>query len=128
MDRKTAQLRKRLAKKTKKGLRGYPLGTLAFYGPDDTRASKVVASIIAGEGESPAFMKKWHDDEEELRHSPLVIEEATAFFEHHGALSVVAIDRIIGCPHEEGIDYEGEACPQCPFWASRDRWTGEVIQ
>jgi hypothetical protein len=30
---------------------------------------------------------------------------------------------IIGCPHEEGIDYpEKEDCPQCPFWKGRDRW------
>jgi hypothetical protein len=36
-------------------------------------------------------------------------------------------DRIIGCPHEEGIDYEGAACPACPFWAGRDRWTGERV-
>jgi hypothetical protein len=35
-------------------------------------------------------------------------------------------DRIIGCPHEEGIDYpEGEECPLCPFWKGRDRWSGE---
>jgi hypothetical protein len=32
-------------------------------------------------------------------------------------------DQIIGCPHEEGIDYEGATCPACPFWAGRDRWT-----
>ena len=34
----------------------------------------------------------------------------------------------LGCPHEEGVDYpEGQICPQCPFWAHRDRWTGEVM-
>jgi len=25
-------------------------------------------------------------------------------------------DRIIGCRHKEGIDYEGSTCPTCPFW------------
>ena len=30
---------------------------------------------------------------------------------------------IIGCPHEEDIDYQGPVCPKCPFWANRDRWT-----
>lgn len=26
---------------------------------------------------------------------------------------------------EEGIDYpDGEACPQCPYWAGRDRFSG----
>lgn len=29
---------------------------------------------------------------------------------------------MMGCPQEEGIDYPmGEACPQCPFWAGRER-------
>ena len=33
-------------------------------------------------------------------------------------------DRIIGCPHEEGIDYaDGTVCPMCPYWQDRDRWT-----
>jgi hypothetical protein len=41
--------------------------------------------------------------------------------------TVAMTDRIIGCPHEEGIDYEGPVCPHCPFWANRNRWTGEVI-
>ncbi|SJM33792.1 hypothetical protein [Mesorhizobium delmotii] len=28
---------------------------------------------------------------------------------------------------EEGIDYpEGSTCPDCPYWARRDRWTGEL--
>ena len=50
------------------------------------------------------------------------------FIEQHDVKSVVLSDRIIGCPHEEGIDYpQGEACPRCPFWAIRDRWTGEVL-
>ena len=41
----------------------------------------------------------------------------------HAVKGVVAVDRIIGCPHEEGIDYpEGGKCPACPFWASRDRF------
>jgi len=59
-----------LCKKTKKGFRGYPVATVAYYGPDNKRASKV----------------------------------------------------------EEGIDYpEGGICPKCPYWAYRDRWTGEII-
>jgi hypothetical protein len=41
----------------------------------------------------------------------------------------VVTDGIIGCPHEEGTDYpEGASCPQCPYWAGRDRFTHERIQ
>jgi hypothetical protein len=45
-----------------------------------------------------------------------------------GALSVVMTGGIIGCPHQEGIDYEGEWCPVCEFWHGRDRFTGKMIQ
>jgi len=46
-----------------------------------------------------------------------------AFIEAASALSVTMVDRIIGCPHEEGLDYEGLTCPVYPFRAGRDRWT-----
>jgi hypothetical protein len=44
------------------------------------------------------------------------------------AKSVVMTDRIIGCPHQAGVNYpKGQACLQCPFRAKWDRWTGEVL-
>jgi len=47
----------------------------------------------------------------------------------HGVKSVVMTDGIITCPREKGVDYpEALVCPQCPFWAHRDRWTGDVVQ
>jgi len=49
---------KRLTKKAKKGFRGYPVGTLAFYGPDDRRATNLVASIVEGEDEEPSVTEK----------------------------------------------------------------------
>ena len=128
MPSRTSQAKKRLAKKAKKGFRGYPVGTLAFYGPDDQRATKLVASIVEGEDEEPSVMEKWFSEEEDVRNNIEIIEQAAEFLEQHGARSVVMPDRIIGCPHEEGIDYEGPTCPECPFWAIRDRWSGEVIQ
>src|ERR1700730_12369152 len=35
--------------KKSKGFRGYPDGTIAFYGPDNQRASKVAVGVIAAE-------------------------------------------------------------------------------
>ena len=52
------------------------------------------------------------------------VREAVA----NGVLPVAMIDRIFGCPHQEGIDYEGEYCPVCEFWRGRDRFTGQMIQ
>ncbi len=118
-----------LKKKARHGFRGYPIATVAFYGPSDERASKVVASIINVEGDEPAELQRWFLQERDVRHDPVVADEILRFVQEHGARSVVMTDRIIGCPHEEGIDYPtGEVCPKCPFWASRDRWTGEYLQ
>jgi hypothetical protein len=114
-----------LRKKARAGARAYPVGTVAFYGPDDRRASKVVAAVIPGEGEAPAELRRWFSDDADLRADGEAFEEITAFFKTHGVRSVGMVDGILGCPHEEGIDYpDGEVCPACPFWAGRDRWTG----
>ena len=50
------QLLKRLCKKSKRGMRGWPVATIAFYGPDASRATKVVVSIIPTEGLEPSEM------------------------------------------------------------------------
>ncbi len=51
-----------------------------------------------------------------------------AFIEENEATSVGMTKDIIGCPHEEGIDYpEGESCPTCRYWKGRDRLTHEML-
>ena len=127
MDRQIARLKKRLAKKAKRGFRGYPVGTLACYGPDDRRASKLVAAIVEHEGGDAKEIRKWYSDKGDVRDDLEIIEEVIAFLEQLGARSVVMPETIVGCPHEETIDYHGAVCPECPFWANRDRWTGELI-
>jgi len=118
--------RDRLAKRRQKGFRGYPVATLAFYGPDDKRASKVAVGIVRTEEGELARLERWYTDTTDARNDPEISEAIVRFLDDEGAKSVVATDRIIGCPHEEGIDYpEGEPCPKCPYWAHRDRWSDE---
>ena len=111
-----------------KGFRGYPIATVAYYGPDDQRASKVAVGIVVKEGEYPSFLERWYSEQTDVRVDPGINRKIITFIQLHGAKSVAIADRIIGCPHEEGKDYpEGSACPQCPFWANRDRFSGEII-
>jgi len=118
-----------LKKKAKHGFKGYPIATVAFYGPNDSRASKVAVSIINAEDAEPSFLERWFLEEGDVRADPSITDQIVGFIQGHGAKSVSMADRIIGCPHEEGTDYpEGQVCPQCPFWANRDRWTGELLQ
>ena len=118
-----------LAKHARRGHRGYPVATVAYYGPDDKRASKVAVGIQLQEGSAATMMERWRSDLADARFDRAISKAVLEFIRSHGVRSVAMADRIIGCPHEEGVDYpEGEACPKCPFWAIRDRWSGEVIQ
>ena len=116
-----------LQKKARRGFQGYPVATVAFYGPDDQRASKVAVAIMPGEDAEPLALERWFSKDRDLRTDLTVAHNIQVFVEKHGVKSIVMADRILGCPNEEGIDYpEGQVCSQCPFWANRDRWTGEV--
>jgi hypothetical protein len=114
-----------LRRAARHGNQGFPIGTVAFYGPDDRRASKVVLGIILYEGAEPQ-LRKWASDTGDVRQDVAVLQAILNQMREHGVKSVAMTDRIIGCPHEEGTDYpEGQACPQCGFWRGRNRFTGE---
>ncbi len=115
--------RYQLHKKARRRTRTYPLATIAYYGPDDQLATKVVVGIVTQSDEVIA-LNKWFS-EQDVRFSAAINQQIVDFLAQHHAESVAMPDRIIGCPHEEGIDYPmGGACPQCPFWKDKDRWTG----
>ena len=120
--------RKRLGKRAKKGFRGYPVATVALYGPDDITATKLTVGIVPAESADATDLRRWFSEDADIRNDVDVAEEVLAFIAETGAKSVVMTDTIIGCPHEEGIDYEGPTCPDCPFWAGQDRWTGKRLQ
>jgi hypothetical protein len=104
--------RKRLSKRAKRGFRGWPLATVALYGPDDTMATKLSVGIIPAEDAEATDLRRWLSKEPtDIRDDNQVTEEVLAFITEAGAKSVVMTDRIIGCPHEEGIDYEGSPVP-----------------
>jgi hypothetical protein len=117
-----------LRKKARKGFRGYPAATIALYGPDDTRASKVVLGIFLHEGDE-AILERFFSEEEDVRQERSIGYRILELIRQYEVRSLAIADRIMGCPHEEGIDYpEGNSCPQCPYWAGRDRFTHERIQ
>ncbi len=118
--------KKWLSKNAKKGLRGFPLATVAHYGPTDKKATKLVVGIVPRDGAEPSEMRKWFSAED-IRENLDLYDEILDFIKAHEVQSGAMLDRIIGCPHEEGIDYpEGDACPECPFWEGRNRWSGKV--
>ncbi len=49
-------------------------------------------------------MQKWHSGTGRARGPPVMLGEFLTFFEEHRAKSIAMQDRIIDCPHEEGVD------------------------
>ena len=104
----------------------WPLGTLIFYGPDNRHATKVVAAVFERDG-TELGMKKWFEDRMDVRLDRRIGDEVSRFFDTHGVRRITMMAGIFGCPHEEGIDYpDGGVCPQCPFWATHDRYEESV--
>lgn len=126
---KRAHAQSWLGNKFRPGFRGYPIATVAFYGPNDRQATKVVVSVILTENNQPDSLKRWFSEGDlDVRRDAAIGEQVLAFLKTYAPRSAVVTDRVIGCPHEEGTDYpEGGSCPQCPYWAGRDRFTHERI-
>jgi hypothetical protein len=73
-------------------------------------------------------MRSWSSDAIDVRNDPVIAAELADWLRSQGITDTVSYDRIIGCPHEEGMDYPmGRSCPRCPFWAGIDRFTHEPI-
>jgi hypothetical protein len=115
-------LLQRIIAKASRGHRGDPVGTVAFYGPDDQRASKVVVGISPDANVGISETRKWFNDADDVREDAKILEEVLAFLSDRSVRSLVVTNGIYGCPHEEGIDYpEGQSCEQCSFWKDRPR-------
>jgi hypothetical protein len=102
-----------LRKFAARGFQGYPMATLAFYGPDDRKASKVVLGIIESEGGEPV-LRKWVREtaDKDLRYDVSLQNAWIEIIRREGAQTLSTIEEINGCPHEEGVDYPvGEPCP-----------------
>lgn len=125
---KIKRLPTKLQKRARRGYQGHPAATVAYYGPDASRASKVAVGIILREGEPVSDLRRWFTDSSDARLDPEINQEILEFVADHHVKTVAINPELMGCPHEEGIDYpEGGVCPHCPFWAGRDRFTGEYV-
>ncbi len=95
----------------------YPIGTVALYGPDDKRTTKIAAGVVKSPN-ADLIIERWVASD--VTTSPKVQRELKEFFERHGVKSIAMCEGNMGCPHEEGEDFpEGEDCPFCPFWAGK---------
>jgi hypothetical protein len=83
---------------------------------------KSLAIIFDEDDETRREMNRWFSAKGDIRRDAAIFEAMFGLTQSRGVRSVSMPEEILGCPHEEGVDYaEGESCPQCPFWAGRER-------
>ena len=117
-----------LRRRAKQGDQGYPMASIAFYGPDDKRATKAVLGIIGHEDAEP-HLYKWFADSKDVRYDTSTQRAILAKIQEHSIVSVIMSENLFGCPHEEGKDYpDGETCPQCLYWKDKDRYANILGQ
>jgi hypothetical protein len=92
------RLLKRLRKKARKGLRGWPIATVAFYGPNLSRATKVTVGIVPSENAEAKELRDWKVDRGDIRADPGIAQGILEFIEQHRVLSVAMTDSIIDWP------------------------------
>jgi len=129
MRKRRQPLRPWLPKKAERGFHGYPIATIAFYGPNDKLATKVAVSIIPTENHEPDLLERWFSDSGlDVRHDPAIGEQVVAFLKTHAVRSTVVADGIIGCPprRRRGLSRR-KVLSSVPLLAGRDRWTKERI-
>lgn len=79
--------------------------------------------IFLQEGDEGTIHRYFSDDKD-VRFKISIHESILSRMAEHGVKSLIMVEKIFGCPLEEGIDYpEGEPCPRCPFWNDRDRYS-----
>ena len=82
--RKAMKKPKKLKKLLNKGFRGYPVATIAYYGPDDRKATKVSVGIVPAENAQPSAIKRWFSEDSDTRMDRIVNEGIVAFIKDSG--------------------------------------------
>ena len=117
-----------VAETRKAGRYGASEGDPRFLWSVNTRASKAVLGIFLRDDDE-AIIHRYFSDDADARYKIDIQENILARLREHNVRSLIMMEEIFGCPHEEGIDYpKGEPCPQCPFWKGRDRFAaGDLV-
>lgn len=98
----------------------FPLAGVAYYGPDDQTATKVVVAIL-GENQQIIKSVNWSTQAADIRLDETIAKHIKEFINAWQIKKIVIAEGILGCPHVPGIDFPlGDDCPLCPFWATKE--------
>ena len=96
----------------------HPVGTLAYYGPDNVTTTKIVAGVFSSADAAEPIIRRYVASDCLL--NDRIQRQVSEFFADHGVKTILNPAGKIGCPHEEGKDYPKEGdCPFCPYWKGK---------
>ena len=84
--------KKRIAHQVKKGFKGYPLVSIAYYGETEALATKVVIQFIGAEGEMPQAQE--FESQSEIREDETIQSVLVKIIERANASSVEQVDGV----------------------------------
>ena len=64
-----------LTKRIRRGFRGYPIATVAFYGPTADLATKIAVSIVPDERSQPDLLERWFSEGNDIRNDAVTGEK-----------------------------------------------------
>ena len=117
-----------LVKRARRGFRGYPVATLAYYGPDDRTAIRIsvgVATVEDGEME----MRRWYGRPgQNLHHDVAIHKEVLAHINARQVASVAILDKINGCACQDDDEMPAavRCTTPCGFWEGVERPTDRL--
>lgn len=76
--------RKTLEKLARKRSRGYPIATVAYYGPTDKFATKAAVGIV-DEQEKVLALERWSSTTQDVRQDEGICQQIVGFIERHHA-------------------------------------------
>jgi len=83
--------RKQVHKRAQREFRGYPVASVALYGPDDTTATKLTVGIVPAKDVDVTDLRRWFSEGADIRNDAGVAEELLAFLEAAGARSIAPL-------------------------------------
>ena len=92
----------------------YPLATISAYGPDNTRATKLVVGILRrARQKDPGELRSWSTDEGDVRNDRAIAAEVADWLHRQGIKDTVSYDRIIDKRHTPVFRAVAEPTPRC---------------
>ena len=88
--------RKKIKEKACEGFKEYPTAAIAYYGPDNKRATKVVVGNVFKDDSEPGILKKWYSKMDDVRHDFKIHREMLNLIVKHKVKSAVIADGIMG--------------------------------